>query len=74
MTKGAIIYNGEKAVSSINSAEITEQLLVKTKKKNEIGTLLGTIHKIKLKMEFRSKYKTGYCKTLKGKHRQSTMI
>ena len=71
MTKGAIIYNGEKAVPSINSAEITEQLLVKTKK-NEIGTLLGTIHKIKLKMEFRSKYKTGYCKTLKG-NRQNTL-
>ena len=34
MTKGATIYNGENAVSSINSAEIIEQLLVKTKKWN----------------------------------------
>ena len=35
LTKEARMYNGAKTVSSINSAEITEQLLVKTNKQQK---------------------------------------
>ena len=42
--------------------------------KNEIRTLLNTIHKDKLKMDERTKCKTGKYKTLRGKHRQNTRI
>ena len=42
--------------------------------KNEIRTLPNTIHKDKLKMDWRSKCKTGKYKTLRGKHRQNTRI
>ena len=47
MTKEPRIYNGEKTVSSISGAGKTGQLCVK----NEIRTLLNTIHKNKLKMD-----------------------
>ena len=47
MTKEARIYNGEKTVPSITGAGKTGQLYVK----NEIRTLLNTIHKNKLKMD-----------------------
>ena len=46
-TKEARIYNGAKTASSINGAGKTGQLHVK----NEIRTLLNTIHKDKLKMD-----------------------
>ena len=67
LTKKARIYNGEKTASSINGAGKTGQLL-----KNEIRTLPNTIHKDKLKMDERPKYKTRNYKTLRGKHRQNT--
>ena len=47
MTKEVRVYNGEKTVSSISGAGKTGQLHVK----NEIRTLLNTIHKNKLKMD-----------------------
>ena len=47
LTKEARIYNGAKTASSINGAGKTGQLHVK----NEIRTLLNTIHKDKLKIE-----------------------
>ena len=47
LTKEARIYNGAKTASSINGAGKTGQLHVK----NEIRTLLNTIHKDKLKMD-----------------------
>ena len=40
---------------------------------SEIRTFLNTIHKNKLKMDWRPKCKTGYYKTLRGKHRQNTL-
>ena len=45
--KEARLYNGAKTASSINGAGKTGQLHVK----NEIRTLLNTIHKDKLKIE-----------------------
>ena len=47
MTKEARTYNGEKISSSIRGAGKTGQLHVK----NEIRTLLNTIHKNKLQMD-----------------------
>ena len=47
MTKEARIYDGAKTTSSINCAWKTEQMHVK----NEIRTLINTIHKHKLKMD-----------------------
>ena len=47
LIKEARIYNGEKTASSISGAGKTGQLHVK----NEIRTLLNTIHKNKLKMD-----------------------
>ena len=47
LTKEARIYKGAKTASSINGAGKTGQLHVK----NEIRTLLNTIHKDKLKMD-----------------------
>ena len=41
--------------------------------KNETGTLSNTIHKNKLKMDLRYKYKTRNYKTLRGKQRQNTL-
>ena len=40
--------------------------------KSEIGTLPNTIHKNKLKMDWRSKCKAAYYKTLRGKCRQNS--
>ena len=47
LIKEAKVYNGEKTASSISGAGKTGQLYVK----NEIRTLLNTIHKNKLKMD-----------------------
>ena len=47
LTKEERIYNGAKTASSINGAGKTGQLHVK----NEIRTLLNTIHKDKVKMD-----------------------
>ena len=69
MTKEARIYNGEKTASSISGAGKTGQLYVK----NEIRTLLNTIHKNKLKMDYRPKCKTRHYKILRGKHRKNTL-
>ena len=41
--------------------------------KNESRTFFNTIHKIKLKMDWRPKCKTWYNKTLRCKHRQNTL-
>ena len=41
--------------------------------KNEIRTFPNTIHKNKLKMDKRSKYKSGYDKTLRVKHRPNNL-
>ena len=68
LTKEARIYNGAKTASSINGAGKTGQLHAK----NEFRTLPNTIHKDKLKMDYRPKCKTRNCKTLRGKHRQNT--
>ena len=59
----------EKTVSSISGAGKTGQLHVK----NESRTLPNTIHKNKLKMDQRTKCKTGHRKTLRGKHRKNTL-
>ena len=40
--------------------------------KNAIRTLSNTIHKDKLKMDYRPKWKTIKYKTLTGKHKQNT--
>ena len=40
--------------------------------KNEIETLSKTIHKDKLKMNYRTKCKNRNCNTLSGQHRQNT--
>ena len=42
--------------------------------KNKIRTLSNTIHKNKLKMDERPRYKTRHYKTLRGKHRPNTDI
>ena len=65
LTKDARIYNGAKTASSINGAGKTGQLHVK----EWIRTLPNTIHKDKLKMDYRPKCKTRNYKTLRGKHR-----
>ena len=65
LTKEARLYNGAKTASLINGAGKTGQLL----EKNEIKTLPNTIHKDKLKMDYRPKCKTRNYKTLRGKHR-----
>ena len=44
-----------------------------TCKKNKIRIFFNTMHKNKLKMDKRPKCKTGYYKTLRGKHRQNTL-
>ena len=41
--------------------------------KNEIRTLPNSIHKNKLNMDQRPKYKARRYKTLRGKHRQNTL-
>ena len=41
--------------------------------KNEIRALPNTIHKNKLKMDLRPKYKTGHYKTRRGKRRKNTL-
>ena len=41
--------------------------------KSESRTFFNTIHKIKLKMDWRPKCKTWYNKTLRCKHRQNTL-
>ena len=69
LTKEARIYNGEKTISLTSVAGKTGQPLVK----NETRTLSNTIHKNKLKMNQRSKYKTRNYKTPSGKHRQNTL-
>ena len=68
--KEARIYNGEKIVSSISGSGKIGQLHVK----NEIRTLPNTIHKEKLKMDYKPKSKAGYYSTVRGKHRQNTDI
>ena len=68
-TKEVRIYNGEKIISLTSGAGKTGQPLVK---KDETRTLSNTIHKNKLKMDLRSKYKTRNYKTLRGKYRQNT--
>ena len=68
LTKKARIYNRAKIASSINGAGKTGQQHVN----NEIRILPNTIHKDKLKMDERPKWKTRNCKTLRGKHRQNT--
>ena len=42
--------------------------------KNEVRTLPNTIHKKKLQMDERPRYKTRHYKTLRGKHRPNTDI
>ena len=62
-------YNGEKTASSISGAGETGQAHVK----NEIRTLPNTVHKDKLKMDYRPKCNIKNYKTLRGKHRQNTL-
>ena len=47
--------------------------LTNHRQKSETRTLSNTIHKNKLKMNWRSKCKTRSYKTLRGKHRQNTL-
>jgi len=54
MIKEARLHNGRKIVSSIHGAGKTGLLHVK----NEIKTLFNTIHKNKLKIDSKPKYKT----------------
>ena len=60
LIKEARIYNGEKTASSISGAGKTGQLHAE----NEIRTLPKIIHKNKLKMDSRPKYKTRHYKIL----------
>ena len=69
LIKEARIYNGEKTASSISGAGKTGQLHAE----NEIRTLPKIIHKNKLKMDSRPKYKTRHSKTLRGKHRKNIL-
>ena len=69
LTKEARIYNGKKTTSLTSGAGKTGQPLVK----NETRTLSNTIHKNKLKMDYRSKSNTINCKTTRWKHRQNTL-
>ena len=61
MTREARIYNEEWTVSLISGAEKTEQLHV------------NAIHKNKLKIDQRSKCKTGYYKIIRGKYMQNAI-
>ena len=65
LTKEARIYSGEKTISLIK--------VVNHLQKNETRTLSNTIHKNKLKMDYRSKCKTRNYKTPRGEHRQNTL-
>ena len=55
MTKEARLYNREKRAFSINGASKLELYMYR----NEIRTFFKSIHKNKLKMDYRSKYKPG---------------
>ena len=66
---GKNLYNGEKTAPSINGAGKTDGHM----EKNENRTLPNTIHKHKLKMDYRPKCKTRHYKTLRGKHRSNTL-
>ena len=63
------IYNGEKPVCSISGAG----KLYSCMEKKETRTFSNTMHRNKLKMDYRIKCKTEHDKTLKGKHRQNTL-
>ena len=65
----ARIYNGLKTISLTSGAGKTGQPLVK----EWIRTVSNTVHKTKLKMDWRSKCKTRNYKTPRGKHRQYTL-
>ena len=69
LTKEARIYNGEKTISLTSGAGKTGQPLIKEWN----WTLSNTIHKNKLKMDWRSKCKTRNYKTPRGEHRQNTL-
>ena len=74
MVKGSLTrvptpFNGEKTVFSTNGAGKLDIHM----QKNVVGPLPYTIHKNKLKMDQRPKYKTGHYKTLRGKHRKNTL-
>ena len=69
LTKEARICNGEKTISLTSGAGKSGQPLVK----DETRTLSNTIHKNKLKMDYRSKCKTRNYKTPREKHRQNTL-
>ena len=56
--------------SSTSGAGKIEQLQVK----NEIRTFSNTIYKNKLKMDQRRKCNARHYKTLRGKHRQNTLL
>ena len=70
LTKEARIYNREQTSALTSGAGKTGQPLVK---KNETRTLFNTIHKNKIKMDYRYKCKTRNYKTSRGKHRQNTL-
>ena len=69
LTKEARIYNREKTISLTSGAGKSGQPLLK----NETRTLSNTIHKNKLKIDYRSKCKTGNYKTPRGEYRQNTL-
>ena len=68
-TKEAKIYNGKKTASLTSGVGKTGQQLVKEWN----STLSNTIHKNKLKMDYRSKCKTRNYKTPRGEYRQNTL-
>ena len=68
-TREARIHNGVKTISLTSGAGKTGQSLVK----KETRTLSNTIHKNKLKIDYRSKRKTRNYKTPRGEHRQNTL-
>ena len=65
MTKEARISNGERTACSISGAGETDSHM----EKNEMRTLPTTIHKNKLNMDERPRYKTRHSKTPRGKHK-----
>ena len=69
LTKEARIYNDERPISLTSGAGKTGQPL----EKNETRTLSDTIHKNRLKMDYKSKCKTRNYKTPRGEHRQNTL-
>ena len=69
LIKQARTYSGEKTASSISVAGKTDSYMLK----KEIRTLPNTIHKSKLKMDYRPKGKAIHYKTLRGKHRENTL-